>query len=105
MRARSFPAGILSGLFLKFTMTGWRAGVGTASGFSIVANGTRTPVFFDQLRGTAAIVTIRGHRFVKITGLELFFNETSAAAIKDDFGSGPNPRDPFGIATLLARLT
>ncbi len=96
---------IPSGVFLKFAMTGWRAGVGTATGFSIVANGTRTPTFFDQnLSGTASIVASHGHKFVKVTNLQLFFNDTSASAIKDVFGNSPSLRDLFGSATFLARL-
>jgi len=99
------PPGILSGEFLPFAMTAWRAGIGTAAGFSIVANGTRTPAFFDeQLRGTASIVTRNGHRFVKVTSVQLFFNDASSIAIKNDIGNGPNPRDPFGTATFLVRL-
>jgi hypothetical protein len=99
------PPGILSGEFLPFAMTAWRAGVGTAAGFSIVANGTRTPTFFNQfLRGTASIVTRNGHRFVKITMLQLSFNDASSIAIKDDLGNGPNTGDPFGTATFLVRL-
>jgi hypothetical protein len=96
---------IPSGVFLKFTMSGWRAGVGTSAGFSIVANGTRTATFFDQnLVGAISIVTIHGHKFVKVANLQLFFNSTSAAAIKDALGNSPSPRDLFGSVTFLVRL-
>ena len=82
---------IPSGVFLTFALTAWRAGVGTAAGFSIVANGSRTPVFFDQnLMGTASIVTINGHRFVKVTNLQLFFNGTSTIAMKNDLSNSPD---------------
>jgi hypothetical protein len=79
--------------------------VGTAAGFSIVANGTRTPTFFDQnLMGTATIVTINGHRFVKVTKLQLFFNDTSTTTMKNALGNTATLRDLFGSVTFLVRL-
>jgi len=95
----------ITGLFRKFTMTGWRAGVGTSAGFSIVADGTRTPTFFDQVaKGTASVVTPHGQRYLRVTKLQLSFNATSAGAIKNALGPAPNAGDPFGSVTLLARL-
>jgi len=95
-----------SGQFVQFPMTGWRIGVGTSAGVSVVANGARTPGFFDQsLNGTTSIVTLHGHKYVKVTGLGLSFNATSAGAISSVMlGRGPNAADPFASVTLLARL-
>ena len=33
----------ITGLFKRFTMTGWRAGVGTSAGLSVVADGSAHP--------------------------------------------------------------
>lgn len=97
--------GIPSGIFTRFVMTGWRAGVGTSTGFSIVANGTRTPTFFDQsLIGTISIVSLHGHKFVKVANLQLFFNSASTTAMKDALGNSPTVRDLFGSAKFLVRL-
>jgi len=95
-----------SGQFVPFTMSGWRVGVGTSTGVSVAANGTRTSRFLDQsLNGTASVITLHGHRYVKVTKLGLTFNTTSAGAISGVLlGRGPNAGDPFASVTLLARL-
>jgi hypothetical protein len=95
-----------TGTFVVLNLTGWRAGVNNSTGFSIAANGTRSPVFFDEnLMGSIpSVVTIHGHKYAKVTDVLLFFNATSAGAINGAFSTGPAPGDPFGSVTFLARL-
>jgi hypothetical protein len=95
-----------TGTFVVLNLKGWRAGVNNSTGFSISANGTRSSHFFDEnLMGSIpSVVTIHGHKFVKVTNVLLFFNATSVGAINGEFGSAPSPGDPFGSVTFLARL-
>jgi len=86
-------------------LTHWRIGIGTTGTISVSANGTRTPNFFDVKPPLSSIVTIHGHRFVKVIVGGLFFNATSVGAISVAIGSSPaNPGDPFAVGVLLARL-
>ena len=90
----------------KLRLTKWRAGVNNSSGFSILANGTRHAGFFEEnLMGSEpSVVTIKGHKYVKVTNVLLFFDATSVNAFTGTFGSGPADSAPFGAVTFLARL-
>ncbi len=90
----------------KLRLTGWRAGVNNSTGFSLLANGTRHARFLEQnLMGSIpSVVTIRGHKYVKVTNVLLFFDTTSIDAFTGVFGSGPPDSAPFGAVTFLARL-
>ena len=92
--------------FKLLALKGWRAGVNTAKGFSISANGTRSTLFFDEnLMGSIpSIVTIHGVRYVKVTNVLLFYNATSAGAFTTALGGGPSAGDPFAAVTFRARL-
>jgi hypothetical protein len=94
------------GTFVLLDLKGWRAGVNNSTGFSISANDTRSPNFFDEnLMGSIpSVVTIHGHKYAKVTNVLLFFNATSVGAINGVFGIAPAPGDPFGAVTFLARL-
>jgi len=90
----------------KLRLTSWRAGVNNSSGFSILVNGSRHAGFFEEnLMGSEpSIVTIKGHKYVKVTNVLLFFDATSVNAFTGAFGSGPADSAPFGAVTFVARL-
>ena len=90
----------------KLRLTKWRAGVNNSSGFSILVNGTRHAGFFEEnLMGSEpSVVTIKGHKYVKVTNVLLFYDATSVNAFTGAFGSGPADSAPFGAVTFLARL-
>ena len=99
------PVSTLTGEFETLSLSGWRAGVGTSAGFSIVAEGERTASFFDQTpMGSTSIVTLHGHRYVRVTKLQLSFSAAAVNAFTNTLNRAPTAGDTFGSVTLLARL-
>jgi hypothetical protein len=88
-----------------FSVPGWRAGVNTTAGWTGILNGTRTAILDENLMGShASFLTIHGHKYVKVTTVILTYNTAFATAFNTAFGTSLNVGEPFGTATLLARL-
>ena len=100
--------------FIRFTgsptltalsIPGWHAVVGTTAGWTGLVNGTRTPIFDEDLTMShTTFPTSHGHKFVKITGVILKYDDGFTNAFLAAFGTTPGPNQPFGTATLVARL-
>jgi hypothetical protein len=88
-----------------FSVPGWRAGVNTTAGWTGILNGTRTAILDENLMGShASFLTIHGHKYVKVTTVILTYNMAFATAFNTAFGTSLMSSEPFGTATLLARL-
>jgi hypothetical protein len=90
---------------VTFSVPAWRAGVNTSTGWTALVNGTRNTIFDENLMGShASFLTIHGHKYVKVTTVILTYNTTFVTAFNAAFGTSLTSGEPFGTATLLARL-
>jgi hypothetical protein len=89
----------------SLSIPGWHAVVGTTAGWTALVNGTRTPILDEDLTtSTTTFPTSHGHKFVKITGVVLKYDDGFTNAWNTAFAAGLGPNEPFGTATLLARV-
>ena len=88
-----------------FTVPAWRAGINTLSGWTALVNGTRTDIFGEILNEPfSAVVTIHGHKYLKVSNVMLSYSTSFTSAWEAAFGTELSPAESFGTATLLARL-
>ena len=87
------------------TLGSWRAGVNTAAGWTARINGTRAVILDENLMGShPSYPTIGGHKFVKVNTVILFYDSAFTTAFNTTFSATLADGEPFGTATLLARL-
>ena len=89
----------------SLSIPGWHAVVGTTAGWTGLVNGTRTPILDEDLStSTTTFPKSHGQRFVKITGVVLEYDDAFTSAFNTAFGTSLANGEPFGTATLVARL-
>jgi hypothetical protein len=89
----------------SLSIPGWHAVVGTTAGWTGLVNGTRTPILDEDLStSTTTFPKSHGQTFVKITGVVLEYDDAFTSAFNTAFGLALIDGEPFGTATLLARL-
>ncbi len=87
------------------TLRSWRAGVNTTAGWTARVNGTRMVILDENLMGShPSYPTIGGHKFVKVNTVILFYDNAFTTAFNTTFSEALTDGEPFGTATLLARL-
>jgi len=90
---------------VTLSIPGWHAVVGTTTGWTAVVNGARTPILDEDLTtATTTFPKSHGQTFVKITGVVLTYDNGFTNAFNTAFGTTLGDNEPFGTATLLARL-
>lgn len=90
---------------VTLSIPGWHAVVGTTAGWTGLINGTRTPILDEFLNtSTTTFPKSHGQRFVKITGVALEYDDAFTSAFNTAFGTSLVNGEPFGTATLVARL-
>jgi len=89
-----------------FTAPAWRAGILTLAGWTALINGARTDIFGESVEAGhySAVVTIHGHKYLKVSNVSLDYSTDFTTPYNTAFGTTLSPGEPFGVATLLARL-
>ena len=89
----------------SLSVPAWQAVVGTTTGWTALVNGSRSPILDEDLTtSTTTFPKSHGHRFVKITGDVLKYDNAFTLAFNTAFGTTLANGEPFGTATLQARL-
>jgi hypothetical protein len=89
----------------SLSIPAWQAVVGTTTGWTALVNGTRAPILDEDLTtSTTTFPKAHGHRSVKITGVVLTYDNAFTTAFNTAFGTTLSNNEPFGTATLVARL-
>ncbi|MGZ4199140.1 MAG: hypothetical protein ACXVP1_03030 [Thermoleophilia bacterium] len=89
----------------QLAITAWHAKVNQTTGWTASANGSRIAVFDENLTAShTSFPTIRGQKYVKVSGVALTYDPAFITAFFGVFGITLPTATPFGTATLLARL-